>query len=104
MLIEEGAEEVVVPGNFPIGCWAPYLTLFAMQNKAGYDGNGCLKAHNSFSKYHNAQLKLGLEKLRQKYPQARIIYADYYGAAMALFHTPHHLGMFSMPALVLSIM
>lgn len=95
MVIEEGAKDVVVPGNFPIGCWAAYLTRFGTQNKSAYDGDGCLKAHNAFSKYHNAQLNLGLEQLRQKYPQARIMYADYYGAAKALFHTPGHLGMFS---------
>lgn len=92
MLIEEGAKELVVPGNFPIGCLGAYLTLFETKDKTAYDENGCLKAHNTFSKYHNAQLKLSLEKLRHKYPQARIIYADYYGAAKALFHIPHHLG------------
>ncbi|GJT61772.1 GDSL esterase/lipase, partial [Tanacetum coccineum] len=96
MVIEEGAKDVVVPGNFPVGCWAAYLTMFGTQNKSAYDGNGCLKAHNAFSKYHNAQLKLGLEQLRQKYPQARIMYADYYGAAKALFHTPGHLGELSL--------
>ncbi|KAJ0796986.1 putative sinapine esterase [Helianthus annuus] len=91
IVIEEGAKEVVVPGNFPIGCSAIYLTLFETQNKTAYDGNGCLKAYNAFSKYHNTQLKLALETLRQKYPRVRIIYADYYGAAKALFHIPHHL-------------
>ncbi|KAI3680779.1 hypothetical protein L6452_35555 [Arctium lappa] len=93
MLIEEGAREVVVPGNLPVGCSAAYLTLFGTRDKTMYDRNGCLKYHNAFSKYHNDQLKLALEKLRQKYPQARIIYADYYGATKALFHIPHHLGL-----------
>ncbi|KAK3008745.1 hypothetical protein RJ639_015304 [Escallonia herrerae] len=40
-------------------------------------------------------LKLALEKLRQKYPQARLINADYYGAARRFFHTPLHDGEFS---------
>ncbi|KAI3741665.1 hypothetical protein L1987_59339 [Smallanthus sonchifolius] len=92
MVIEEGAKEVMVPGNFPIGCSALYLTLFGTQNKTTYDGNGCLKAYNAFSEYHNTRLKLALEKLRQKYPQARIIYADYYGAGKSLLHIPHHQG------------
>ncbi|KAG5561836.1 hypothetical protein RHGRI_004768 [Rhododendron griersonianum] len=92
MLIEEGAAELVVPGNLPIGCSAVYLTLFQSPNKTSYDQNGCLKKYNAFSKYHNAQLKLALEKLRQKYPQAKIIYADYYGAAKQLFHAPLHHG------------
>ncbi|CAK9148166.1 unnamed protein product [Ilex paraguariensis] len=94
MLIEEGAVELVVPGNFPIGCSAVYLTLFQTPNKAAYDQNGCLKAYNAFSKYHNAQLKLALEKLRKKYPHTRIIYADYYGAAKQLVHLPKHHGFY----------
>ncbi|KAJ4846874.1 hypothetical protein Tsubulata_011877 [Turnera subulata] len=92
MLIEEGAVELMVPGNLPIGCSAVYLTLLRSQNKADYDQNGCLKAYNAFSKYHNNQLKLALEKLRQKYPHARIMYADYYGAAKRFYHAPQHYG------------
>lgn len=91
-LIDEGAVELVVPGNFPIGCSAVYLTLFETPNKAAYDEHGCLKVYNAFAKYHNAQLRLGLEKLRQKYPQAKIIYADYYGAAKRFVHSPKHYG------------
>ncbi|KAL3820353.1 hypothetical protein ACJIZ3_006258 [Penstemon smallii] len=92
LLIEEGAVELIVPGNLPIGCNAVYLTLFRTPNKAAYDQNGCLKAYNGFSKYHNSQLKLALEKLRQKYPHAKISYADYYGAAMRFIHAPQHYG------------
>lgn len=95
VLIEEGAVELIVPGNLPIGCSALYLTLFGTTNKAAYDKNGCLKAYNAFSKYHNSQLKLSLEKLREEYPHAKIIYADYYGAAKRLFHAPKHYGFFN---------
>jgi hypothetical protein len=95
-LIEEGAVELMVPGNLPIGCSALYLTLFGSPNKADYDPNGCLKAFNAFSKFHNNQLKLALEGLRQKYPHARIIYADYYGAAKKFVHAPRHYGEFYM--------
>ncbi|KAJ6766976.1 ZINC FINGER FYVE DOMAIN CONTAINING PROTEIN [Salix purpurea] len=91
-LIEEGAVELLVPGNFPIGCSAVYLTLFGSPNKTEYDRNGCLKAYNAFSKNHNYQLKRALDMLRQKYPHARIIYADYYGAAMRFIHAPRHHG------------
>ncbi|KAJ6707150.1 hypothetical protein OIU85_027496 [Salix viminalis] len=91
-LIEEGAVELLVPGNFPIGCSAVYLTLFGSPNKTEYDRNGCLKAYNAFSKNHNYQLKRALDMLRQKYPHARIMYADYYGAAMRFIHAPRHHG------------
>lgn len=83
----------MVPGNLPIGCSAVYLTLFKSPDKANYDQrNGCLKAFNAFSKYHNKQLKSALEMLRLKYPFARIIYADYYAAAIRFFHAPHLYG------------
>ncbi|XP_077226987.1 GDSL esterase/lipase At5g45910-like [Tasmannia lanceolata] len=95
-LIEEGAVELVVPGNLPIGCSAIYLTFFYSPNKGNYDPeNGCLKALNRFSKYHNSQLQRALESLRQKYPQAKIMYADYYSAAMRFFHSPKHFGFSS---------
>ncbi|KAL5576589.1 hypothetical protein UlMin_018288 [Ulmus minor] len=95
-LIEEGAVELVVPGNLPIGCSALYLTLFQTPNEENYDPrNGCLKAFNSFSKYHNEQLKLALERLRLKYPHARIIYADYYTSAMRFINTPLKYGFYN---------
>ncbi|GAB4831384.1 hypothetical protein Ancab_005395 [Ancistrocladus abbreviatus] len=92
MLIEEGATTLLVPGDPPVGCIAIYLTLFQSPNQAEYDKHGCLKAYNAFSRYHNSQLKLALEKLRSKYPQAKILYADFYGAAIQLYHTPGHHG------------
>ncbi|KAL6574066.1 hypothetical protein OROHE_001608 [Orobanche hederae] len=92
MLIEEGAVELIVPGNMPLGCSSVYLTLFMTSERAAYDESGCLKAYNAFSKYHNSQLKLVLERIRQKYPHAKISYADYYGAAMRFVHAPHHYG------------
>lgn len=96
MLIEEGAVELVVAGNLPIGCNAVYLTLFQTSDRTAYDKNGCLKAHNAFSKYHNAQLKLALQNLQQKYPHARISYADYYGASKRFFHVPKHFGQYNL--------
>lgn len=92
MLIEEGATLILVPGNLPVGCSAVYLTLFASPDKADYDENGCLKRYNAFARYHNAQLKLTLDKLRVKYPVAKIMYGDYYTAALQFYHAPGHLG------------
>lgn len=94
MLIEEGAVDLMVPGNLPIGCSAVYLTLFGRTaNRLDYDPRtGCLKAYNAFAWYHNQQLKRSLQTLRLKYPHTRIIYADYYGATMRLYHTPKRFG------------
>jgi len=91
-LIAEGARELLVPGNLPIGCSALYLTLYRSGNKEDYDGNGCLKSFNGFAEYHNKELKLALKTLRQNNPHARILYADYYGAAKRFFHAPGHYG------------
>ncbi|CAN1170683.1 GDSL esterase/lipase At5g45910 [Linum perenne] len=86
VLINEGATELVVPGNFPIGCNPIYLTVFQSPNKADYDPKtGCLIAYNDFIKSFNDQLQLALNDLRPKYPHVSISYADYYGAAMQLF-------------------
>ncbi|KAF9609977.1 hypothetical protein IFM89_019533, partial [Coptis chinensis] len=93
MLIEEGAVEVLVPGNLPIGCSAVFLTIYGSANKSDYDSrNGCLRSFNMFSKYHNSELKIALDNLRARYPHAKIIYADYYGAAHRFFHSPLQYG------------
>lgn len=92
VLIEDGAVELVVPGNFPLGCSAAYLTLFRSPSKVDYDSNGCLKAFNNFSEIHNGQLKHALEMLRRKYKNAKIIYADYYGATMQFINAPLRYG------------
>ncbi|XP_020238689.1 GDSL esterase/lipase At5g45910 isoform X3 [Cajanus cajan] len=87
-LIAEGARELLVPGNFPIGCSTFFLTSYKSGNKEDYDESGCLKAFNGFAANYNKQLNQALETLRQKNPQARIMYADYYGAASRFFHAP----------------
>ncbi|RWR96359.1 GDSL esterase/lipase-like protein isoform X1 [Cinnamomum micranthum f. kanehirae] len=92
-LIKQGAVDLVVPGNLPIGCSPIYLTLVSSPKKEDYNRrNGCLKALNRFSEYHNSLLQAALEKLRQKYPHAKIVYADYYGAAMRFIDHPQHFG------------
>ena len=82
----------MVPGNFPLGCSAVYLTLFRSLNKTVYDSIGCLKAFNAFSELHNSRLQRSLETLRQKYPHTKIIYADYYGATMRFILEPERYG------------
>ncbi|KAJ4794650.1 GDSL esterase/lipase [Rhynchospora pubera] len=92
-LISNGAMHFVVPGNLPVGCSPMYLTLFATPNKKDYTKkNGCLKKLNKFAKYHNSLLQGELVKLQKKYPMTRIIYADYYGAAIPFTYSPKHFG------------
>lgn len=96
MLIEEGVVELVVPGNFPMGCSPSNFASYPSSNKSDYDSTtGCLKVYNEFAMYHDDYLQRESQILRQKYGHARIIYADYYGAAMRLFHAPKDYGELS---------
>ncbi|XAR69532.1 Chlorogenate--glucarate O-hydroxycinnamoyltransferase [Bertholletia excelsa] len=89
-VIELGAARVIVPGNFPIGCFPIYLTGFKTDNSAAYDDKRCLKEFNDFSAYHNAHLQQAIEGLKTEYPNVAIAYGDYYNAFQWLFlHAPY---------------
>lgn len=92
-LIEEGAVELVIPGNFPLGCNAGVLNFVNSKKKEDYDEFGFLIAYNTFAEYYNEQLKNSIETLRQKHPQAKIIYFDYYGATKRLYQAPQQYGV-----------
>ncbi|KAF7028701.1 hypothetical protein CFC21_040570 [Triticum aestivum] len=91
-LIKGGAMHLVVPGNLPMGCSSAYLTLHPGRSRGDYDAVGCLKTYNDFAQRHNAMVQQKLQVLRLKYPEARIMYADYYGAAMAFAKNPKQFG------------
>ncbi|KAJ0837508.1 putative sinapine esterase [Helianthus annuus] len=84
-LIDLGAQTLVVPGNFPIGCFPSYLTT-GVSDKEGYDPiTGCLTKLNEFSEYHNQMLRIKLNKIQELNPNVVVIYADYYNAAMQIY-------------------
>ncbi|RDX75056.1 GDSL esterase/lipase, partial [Mucuna pruriens] len=91
-LIGLGASTLMVPGNLPLGCSAIYLTIYETINKNQYDRYGCLKWLNKFSEYYNQELQSELHRLRGLHPHANIIYADYYNAALPLYHDPTKFG------------
>ncbi|KAJ4962104.1 hypothetical protein NE237_022014 [Protea cynaroides] len=91
-VIELGAARVVVPGNFPIGCFPIYLTAFQTNDTTAYDGFKYLKDLNSFAMFHNDQLQQALQQLREKYPNVDIVYADYYNAFKWVFDNAPFLG------------
>ncbi|KAG4384199.1 hypothetical protein AAZX31_13G214100 [Glycine max] len=88
-LIGLGARTLIVPGNFPIGCSASYLTIYETVDKNQY---GCLKWLTKFAEYYHHELQSELDKLRGLYPRANIIYADYYNAAFTLYRDPTKFG------------
>ncbi|KAJ6305932.1 hypothetical protein OIU76_003064 [Salix suchowensis] len=91
-VIGHGARRVVVPGNFPIGCFPVYLSQFQPNDTAAYDEFKCIKGLNSFSSYHNELLKQTVEGLKKQYPDVIIVYGDYYKAFMSIYQNAQSLG------------
>ncbi|KAM0824073.1 hypothetical protein ACQ4PT_070446 [Festuca glaucescens] len=91
-VIELGATQIIIPGNFPIGCSPSYLSLFSMAGSADHDERGCLTSYNSFAAYHNEQLKVAIDNLRKANADISIVYADYYGAFLHLLDHASVLG------------
>ncbi|CAK9148162.1 unnamed protein product [Ilex paraguariensis] len=91
-LIDLGAVTLVVPGMLPLGCLAAYLTYFETSNETEYDSMGCLIWLNQFTEHHNELLQREINEIRELHPHATIIYADYYKAAMPLYHSPQKYG------------
>ncbi|CAL1352590.1 unnamed protein product [Linum trigynum] len=92
-VIKLGAVNILVPGNFPIGCVPDILSRFPSSNPRDYDpSTGCLILYNQFAELHNGQLQIELNKTRRLYPHANIIYVDYYNAIMPIYRSPSQFG------------
>jgi len=91
-VIELGATQIIIPGNFPIGCSPSYLSLFSVSGTGDLDDRGCLKSYNAFAQHHNEQLQAAIDDLRKANTDVTIIYADYYGAFMHLLDHASILG------------
>lgn len=91
-LIELGATQIMIPGNFPIGCSPSYLSLFSVAGSTDHDERGCLVSYNSFAAYHNEQLQAAIDGLRKANSDVSIVYADYYGAFLHLLDHASVLG------------
>ncbi|KAK6118967.1 hypothetical protein DH2020_047305 [Rehmannia glutinosa] len=76
----QGALQIVVPGNFPIGCFPYALSAFASNDSTMYDEIGCIKSLNNLATFQNNNLQVALDSLRREFPNVVMIYADYYNA------------------------
>lgn len=85
-----GANRVIIPGNFPIGCVPGYLAMKAVSSD--YDSMGCLREMNLFAAKHNAKLQQSVANLRRSYPNAAVAYADYYNSFLELMSNATTLG------------
>nr|XP_043606220.1 GDSL esterase/lipase At3g48460 [Erigeron canadensis] len=76
-LLEKGAKYVVVQGLPTTGC----LTLaMYLSPETDRDDIGCVATVNNQSYIHNTILQTNIDMLRKKYPNAIIVYADYWNA------------------------
>ncbi|KAH9606582.1 hypothetical protein KSS87_016752 [Heliosperma pusillum] len=95
-LIGLGVTNIVVPGNFPIGCVPLYLFQFETNDTSKYDELHCLKEYNEFSQFHNQRLIEAIKELQDQYPNVAIAYADYYSALRWVISHSFALGNFFM--------
>ncbi|KAF7138041.1 hypothetical protein RHSIM_Rhsim07G0191300 [Rhododendron simsii] len=91
-VISYGADRVIVPGNWPFGCFPIYLTVFQTGDPTAYDENQCLKQLNHLSMYFNDQLRNAIHELKKEFPDASIAYGDYYNAFLRLLNNASALG------------
>ncbi|XP_020868243.1 GDSL esterase/lipase At1g28640 [Arabidopsis lyrata subsp. lyrata] len=97
-LIDLGGKTFLVPGNFPLGCYPAYLTLFQTTAEEDYDpSTGCLRWLNEFVEHHNEELKTELKRLQELYDHVNIIYADYYNSLFLLYQEPVKYGFRNRP-------
>ncbi|XP_012462785.1 GDSL esterase/lipase At5g03980 isoform X1 [Gossypium raimondii] len=91
-VIGYGATRLVVPGNFPIGCFPVYLTKYQTNDATAYDELHCLKELNNFSIYHNDLLQQAIAELKEEHPDETVVYGDYYNAFLWLLSKADLLG------------
>jgi len=95
-LVEDGARYVVVTGTPPMGCVPMALAKYGVAANATeteYDRRtGCLRRLNGLSQYHNWMLQEKLRRMRGKYPETTIVYADYHKPVARLIRRPGKLG------------
>ncbi|XP_051225445.1 GDSL esterase/lipase At5g45910 [Lolium perenne] len=93
-LVEDGARYVVVTGTPPMGCVPMALAKYGVAgNATEYDRRtGCLRRLNGLSQYHNWMLQETVRRMRGKYPETTIVYADYHKPVARLIRRPGKLG------------
>ena len=94
VLIAKGAQTLVVPGNFPIGCLPSFLTVYNSEKEVYDPTTGCLVRLNEFAEHYNELLLTKLNRIRELHPNVNVIYADYYNAALQIYSSPNKFGRY----------
>ncbi|XP_022736757.1 GDSL esterase/lipase At3g48460-like [Durio zibethinus] len=88
-LLKKGAKYVVVQALPTAGCLPLAMTLAPSDDR---DDIGCVKSVNNQSDMHNLVLQSKLSDLRRQFPQAVIVYADYWNAYRMVMKNPGKYG------------
>ncbi|GAB4860527.1 hypothetical protein Ancab_035687 [Ancistrocladus abbreviatus] len=88
-ILNKGAKYVVVQGLPATGCLSLALSLSPSDDR---DTLNCVKSVNQQSLGHNTILQAELRSLRKQFPEAVIVYADYWNAHAAILKTRSQLG------------
>jgi hypothetical protein len=71
--------------------------LYNTSRKSDYNARtGCLRRYNRLAFHHNRELQQQLDELQKKYPNTKIMYGDYFKAAMQFVVNPGKFGEFSL--------
>ncbi|KAK6928864.1 GDSL lipase/esterase, partial [Dillenia turbinata] len=91
-VIRQGAVRIIVSGLFPMGCVPFYNRNATYVIKEPKDEFQCLKPYNDLASNYNKNLQEALSLLGKEFPNAVILYADYYNAFMSLLRRAQSLG------------
>ncbi|CAN0840539.1 GDSL esterase/lipase At3g48460, partial [Linum grandiflorum] len=89
-LLKRGAKYMVVQGLPPSGCLTLALALAPEDDR---DELGCVRSANNQTSVHNTVYQAKLQELRTKYPNASIVYLDYWNAYRQIVKSPASYGM-----------
>ncbi|KAL9235579.1 hypothetical protein vseg_010325 [Gypsophila vaccaria] len=76
-ILKKGAKYVVIQGLPPTGCLTLAMLLAPSDDR---DDIGCVRTQNDLALTHNTLLQAEIQGLRARYPEAFIVYGDYYNA------------------------
>lgn len=88
-MLNKGAKYVVVQGLPTTGCLTLSMYLSGDDDR---DDIGCLGSANRQSYSHNANYQAKLEDFRKQFPEAVIVYADYWNAYHTIMKNPSKYG------------
>lgn len=89
ILLYKGAKYVVVQGLPPTGCLAMAMYFLREDYR---DNIGCVGSMNKQSYSHNTIYQAKLQAFRKQFPDAIIVYADYWNAYRTVINNAHNYG------------